>query len=220
MRLDSSFHQTLHSKLSRFGFLFAQDCGFDDVCQCDKASAAIALFEGEFAQGFDIKTIFIIASGSAHFDEDDIDLFAAWTLHRKFAQFHLDHARDMRNHLHIASEISAASFALKDFCVNLTSGHKITSRQILSKYSFVCPQIHVGLESIIEYEDFSMSIWIESSRINVEISLQLHRSNRETFVLKKLRQGTCKDSFSKPAHYGADHNDESSSAFDISRWRW
>ena len=197
--------------------MFTKNRRLQDVRERDKACRLWSFFKREFAQSLDVETIFVIARSAANFNEHDIDLVAVVARHGQLTQAHLHQTSDVRNHLHIAAEIAAATFAFEHLGVHLSRGNEILARELLAENALVGAQIHVGFASIGEHKHFAMAIGIERARIDVEIALHLDGRDRQTFIFDEFRERAGKDSFAEAAHHRADDHHKFGLATEVSR---
>lgn len=113
--LDARFEESFDAELGGFGLLLAERLGLNDIGECDKAARAGAFFECEFAEGFDVESVFVIADGAPDFNEDDIGRACAIATQGEFTEFAFHLAGDMGDHLHIATEVDTLAFTVENF---------------------------------------------------------------------------------------------------------
>ena len=171
------------------GFLLAQDGRLQDVGKCYKAAVFRAFFKGQFAQCFNVEAVLVVACGAAHFNKDHIAGLTRVAGHCELSQSHLDGAGDVRNHLHVATEVSAAAFAFKNFCVDLTGGDEVQAPEILVEDALVRAEVHVGFEAIFEHEHFAVTIGVQCAAIDIQVTLHLDGGDRESFVFQEFGEG-------------------------------
>ena len=190
LRLHARFHQSLDAKLRRLGLLFAQDGWLQDVGKRYKTAVFRAFFKGQFAQCFNVEAVLVVARGAAHFNKDHIAGLARVAGHCQLSQSHLDGAGDVRNHLHIAAEVSATAFAFKNFGVDLTGSDEVQATKVLVEDTLIGAQIHVGFKTVFKHEHFAVAIGVQRAAVDIQVTLHLDGGDGESFVFQKLGEGT------------------------------
>ena len=170
--------------------MFAQDGWLQDVGKRYKTAVFRAFFKGQFAQCFNVEAVLVVARGAAHFNKDHIAGLARVAGHCQLTQSHLDGAGDVRNHLHIATEVSATAFAFKNFGVDLTGSDEVQAAEVLVQDALIGAQIHVGFKTVFKHKHFAVAIGVQRAAIDIQVALHLDGGDSESFVLKKLGEGT------------------------------
>ena len=106
------------------------------------------------------------------------------------SQSHLDGAGDVRNHLHVAAEVTAAAFALKNFGVDLAGSDEVQAPKVLVEDTLIGAQVHVGFQTVFKHKHFAVAIGVQRAAIDIQVTLHLDGGDRESFVFQKLGEGT------------------------------
>ena len=119
--LDADFAQFFYGMLGRFGFDFA--CGGDvgHIAQVHKQGIVAAKLAAHLADGFQKRQRFDVAHRAADFDDGHV--FAG----RAFVDAAFDFVGDVRDHLHCAAEVVAATLFHDDVFVHLAGGEAVAA---------------------------------------------------------------------------------------------
>lgn len=195
--LDPRFHQAFEPELGGLGLLFAQDARLDDVGEGDEAGGVFTFFEGEFAEGFDVEGVFVVADGAADFDEDDVGGAGAVARDGELANLAFHFTGDVGDHLHVTTEVMALAFAFEDLGVEAAAGGEVFAGEVLVEHALVGAQVHVAFGAVVEDEDFAVAIGVEGAGVDVEVALELDGGDGEAFVFEEFAEGGGEDAFAQ-----------------------
>ena len=98
----------------------------------------------------------------------------------------LDFIGDMRNHLNRFAQIVAMSFLVNDRFVNSPRSHGISACGADAREAFVVTQVEIGFHPVHGDVTFAVLVWIERSRVNVDVGVELLDGNGVAAGLEQL----------------------------------
>ena len=195
--LDADGAQLFHRMLRRFGFEFAGagDEGQQRQMHIDAMMRRQIVLElanrFEEGQGLDV------ADRAADFDQNEIDIVIA-VEHEL-----LDGVGDMRNHLNGRAEIIAAPFAIDDVLIDAPGGDVVLPCGRTSGEALVMSEIEIRLGAVVGDEDFAVLIGAHRPRIDVEIGIELAKTDRVATRLQKRAEHRRRQAFAKGGNHAA-----------------
>ena len=79
----------------------------------------------------------------------------------------------MGNYLHSLAQIIAAAFFVDDALVNAASGDVVGACCLYVGKAFVVAQVEVGFVTVDGNVTFTMLVWIEGARVDVDVRVEL-----------------------------------------------
>ncbi len=196
VRLDADLHQLFDAELGGLGLLLAQGLGFEDVGQGHEATAVLIFFVGQFPHGFEVVGVFQVTDRAADFHEDHVRL----GLHGQGTQLELDLAGDMRDHLHVATQVVAVTFLVQYGGKDLAAGGEVGATEVLIEHTLVGAQVHITFHAVVQHEDLAVAEGVERAGVHVEVAFQFDGGDLEALVLQELGQAGGEDTLAQAAH--------------------
>src|SRR5204863_3869855 len=135
--------------------------------QMDVADVVAAERDAELADGFEKRQRLDVADGAPYFDDRDFRVAGA------AANPSLDFISDMRNHLHGAAQIIAATLLAYDALVDLPGREVVALRHPHIGEALVVAEIEIGLGAIVGHEHFAVLERRHRPGIDVDVRIEL-----------------------------------------------
>ena len=142
----------------------------------DEETVFSAYFKRDLAHCFNKRLRLNIAYSTSDFGDNHIGTrFLTYTVD-KF----LDFIGDVWNDLHGGAEIFTATFFIQYIPVNLTGSEIRVFVEILVNKTLIMAKIKIGLCTVFRYIYLTMLIRAHSTRVNIDIRIQLLSGNLKT----------------------------------------
>jgi len=130
----------------------------------------------QLSNALDVWQGFNITHCSSNFGNDKI----IFTLAAKRFDISFNFVGDMRNNLNGFSQIIATSFFFNHILINSAGGNVIGTMSFYIQKSFVVTKIEICFVSIHRNVTFSMFVWIQCSRIDINVRINFLVGNLKT----------------------------------------
>ncbi len=183
VRLDADRAQVAHAVLRGLGLQLARgaDIGHQREVHVDRVLAAHVL--AELADGLEERQAFDVANGAADLDQHHVDVPA----HRPDAV--LDLVGDVRNDLHGAAEVVAATFLLKHRHVDLAGRPVAVARRGHAREALVVPQVQVGFGPVVGDVDLAVLVRAHRAGVDVDVGVELLHRDAVAVPLEQRADG-------------------------------
>ena len=91
-----------------------------------------------------------------------------------------DFVGDVRNHLHCAAEVVAATLFHDDVFVHLAGGEAVAAGERGVDETFVVSQIEVGFRAVVGYEHFAVLEGAHGAGIDVDVGVEFEHGYVQT----------------------------------------
>jgi hypothetical protein len=150
---------------------------------------------------FEKRQTFDVADRTPDLDQHEIDVFV--TRDDEL----LDCVRHVRNDLHGAAEIVAAPLLGQDVLVDAPGRNVVRFLGRHAREALVMAKVEIGLRTVIGHEHLSVLIRAHRSRIDVEIRIELAKTDGVSTRLEKRAEGGRREAFSKGGDHAAGNED-------------
>ena len=177
--------------LSRLGLKFPSSSKIRYQGQVYGTDAVFRKLPLELAYGLNKGLGLHISYSSTHLGNDYV-VFSGLA-EKKHSAF--DFIRDMRYNLHCPAKVCTLSLLGNHGVIDFSCSHIVRLRGMDAQKALVMTEIKVGLSAILRYITFTVLVWIESSRVNVNIRIELLNSHPKSPGLKKFGERCCDYAF-------------------------
>ena len=149
-------------------------------------------FPFELSDGFKEGRAFDVADGAADFGDDEVVLARfAEVLHAL-----LNFVGDVGHDLNGFAEVVAAALLVDDGLVDAARGHAVFAGGLYAREAFVVAEVEVGLHTVDGDIALAVLVWIECSRIDVDVRVKLLDGDVVASCLQELTDRRRDDAFS------------------------
>src|SRR5687767_1018162 len=141
-----------------------------------------AQFPPHLTKGFNKWKRFYIAYRTAYFCDNKI-IFATFSQQKKIS---LDLVGYMWNYLYSLAEVFTFSFLSDDIIINTARGDIIGLSGRNIQKALIMTKIEVGFCAIVSDITFSVFVWVERARVNINIRVKLLNGDFKTPCLKQF----------------------------------
>ena len=79
----------------------------------------------------------------------------------------------MRNHLNRFTQIVSTTLFVDNAFVDASCSNVVRLSRLYAQKSFIMSQVEIGFVSVYRYIAFSVLVWIQSSRVDVDVRVKL-----------------------------------------------
>ena len=189
VRLDPGGPEFPYALLRRLRLLLPDRPHHGDEGRVDEQDVLLPLLLPELADRFEEGHSFDVADGPTDFDEDDVGVF----LLPHLPEQRLDLVRDVGDDLDCLAEIVAAAFLLDDGPVDLPGRDVVVPGEVHIEEPLVVAEIQVDLRAVVEDEDLAVLVRIHRPRVDVQVGIDLDRTDLQTLRLQEDADGRSAD---------------------------
>ena len=189
--------QLLHCVLGRFGLLLSHRPHDRDQTDMDEADVLTPDPELKLAQSLDEGSALDISHRTAEFYDTDIgSAVVAIARHmRDPLDPLLDLIGDVRDDLHGLPEVVTTTLPFDHSRVDLACGDVVVPRQSDIQEPLVVTKVQVDFSPVIEHKDLSVLEWAHGPGIDVQVGVNLDRSDAQSRGFEQNSHATRSDSF-------------------------
>ncbi len=155
----------------------------------------------QLADRFEKRQTFDVADRTADFDQYEVDVFV--TRNDEL----LDRVRHVRNDLHRAAEIITAPLLGQDVLVDASGGDVVGFLGRHAREALVVAKIEICLRTVVGHEHLAVLIRAHRSRIDIEVRIELAKTDGVSTRLEKRAEGGRREAFSKGGDHAAGNED-------------
>ena len=174
---------TLHlldRMLSRLGLKFVGSLEIRHIGEMH-AHRLVAKFPAKLTDGLKEWSTLDVANRTANLGDDEVELIII------APHSMLDLVGDVRNHLNGLAKIVATTLTVDDGLVDPASSDRIVARCADASETLIVAKVEVGLHAIDSHIALTMLVWVERTRVDVDIWVELLYCD---FVASCLKQHT------------------------------
>ena len=167
----------------------------------DKQTVPAAYLCGYLTNGFQKRLGFNITGGAADFRDDNIRIgLFAYGIDKR-----LDFIGDMGDNLYGFTQIIAFSLLVQYIPVHLAGGQVRELVQIFVNKTLIMSQVKVGFCTVIGDIYLAVLERAHSTRVNIDIRIQLLCGNFQSACLKQAAKGCCGNALAQTGNNPAGH---------------
>ena len=181
VRLYSHALQFLYGVLCRFGLQFAGCFQIGYVCKMN-AHGVASHFPFHLTYGLKVRHAFDVTDGSADFGYDEVVvILLAEHLHVAFYFI-----CNVWYHLYCLAQIIAAALLVYYSFVDASRGERVGLGGLYAGEALVMTEVEVGLHAVHRNVAFTVLVWVECSRVDVDVRVKLLNGDVISPCLKQL----------------------------------
>ena len=181
VRLDPSGPEFPYALLRRLRLLLPDRPHHGDEGRVDEQDILLPLLLPELADRLEEGHPLDVANGPADFHQDDVGVF----LLPHLADQRLDLVRDVRDDLDRLAEVVAAAFLLDDGPVDLPGRDVVVPGEVHIEEPLVVAEVQVDLRAVVEDEHLAVLVRIHRPRVDVQVGIDLDRTDLQTLRLQE-----------------------------------
>ena len=172
VRLDTQALQLLYRSLGRFGLQLTGSSQVRNISQV-QVDGILAQFPAQLTNSLQEWERLDISYSTSDFSNHEVE----FVLLAHQLDVTLDFVCDMRNHLDSLAQIISAAFLLDNTLIDTACGDVVGTSSLDTGKTLVMSQVEVGFLSVYRNIAFAMLVWIQCSRIDVDIRVKLLDGN-------------------------------------------
>src|SRR5438105_8832635 len=181
VRLDPSGPEFPYALLRRLRLLLPDCPHHGDEGRVDEQDILLPLLLPKLANRFEEGHPLDVANGPADFHQGDVGVF----LLPHLADQRLDLVRDVRDDLDRLAEVVAAAFLLDDGPVDLPGRDVVVPGEVHIEEPLVVAEVQVDLRAVVEDEHLAVLVRIHRPRVDVQVGIDLDRTDLQTLRLQE-----------------------------------
>ena len=200
---DAHALQFLDGVLRGFALEFARARNVGHERDVDEAAVVAPHLAGDLADGFDEGLALDVARRAADLGDDDVGV-------RRLADLideGLDLVGDVRDDLHRLTEIFARTLLVEHVPIDFARREVGELVEVLVDETLVVAEIEVGLCAVLRHEHFAVLIRAHGAGVDVDIGIELLRSDFIAAHLQETPQGCRRDALAEPRDDAACYKD-------------
>ena len=168
--LNADGEQFLDAVLGGLGFVLARAAQIGNQREVNVEAVVAAKLRLELANGLKEGQAFNIAHGAADFDDSNIGRVFAF---RKGEHHAFDFVGDVRNNLHRAAQIVAATFLGDNLIVNGTRSGVVLARHGHVEIALVVPEVQIRFRAVIGNKYLAVLERVHGAGVNIDVRIKL-----------------------------------------------
>ena len=183
--------QLLHRVLCRLGLKLTRSAEVGHIGEVN-VDGVLSQLPFELTYGLHERCALYVADGSANLGDDEIVMI--------FLSKQLDVALylvgDVWHHLYGLAQVVAVSLFVNDRLVDASCGERVGLGRLYACEAFVVAEVEVGLHTVDGDIALAVLVWIECSRIDVDVRVKLLDGDVVASCLQELTDRRRDDAFS------------------------
>ena len=168
--LDTDREQLFNAVLGGLGFVLARAAQVGNQREVNVEAVVTAKLRLELANGLKEGQAFNIAHGTADFDDRNVGRVFSF---RKGEHHGFDLVGDVRNNLHGAAQIVAATFLGDNMVVNGTRSGVVLARHGHVEVALVVPKVQIRFRAVVGNEYLAVLERVHGAGVNIDVRIKL-----------------------------------------------